>query len=133
MPITIITNSPEPIFRQIHHQIVAAVARGELKPGDRIQSVRALAQALAVNPATVVKAYDLLKEEGIIESPHRGKTVVATPRPISDALKDWDQQLGQVLALGLAEGMALESIRASVERHLSAFSTAHAESLGSAR
>lgn len=133
MPITIVTNSPEPIFRQIHHQIVAAIAKGDLKPGDRIQSVRALAQTLGVNPATVVKAYDLLKEEGIIESPHRGKTVVAAPRPADDAHNDWNQQLAQVLALGLAEGLTPEIIRASVERHLATFAATPAETAGGAR
>ncbi|MBL4702472.1 MAG: GntR family transcriptional regulator [Phycisphaeraceae bacterium] len=37
--------------------------RGFLKPGDQLPSVRKLAAELAMNPATIVKAYDLLQEE----------------------------------------------------------------------
>lgn len=56
----------EPIFEQIAFQVKGAVARGEMKPGDRLPSVRDLARTLAVNPNTVVKAYDVLTAEGVI-------------------------------------------------------------------
>ena len=58
--------APEPIFEQIAFQVKGAVARGELQPGDRLPSVRDLARAVAVNPNTVVKAYDVLTGEGVI-------------------------------------------------------------------
>lgn len=126
MELTILTSSPTPIFQQIHNQIVDAVARGHLKPGDALLSVRALAQALAINPATVLKAYNLLKEEGIIEIHPRGKTVVAAGGAVaSPPHQAWQDHLHQVLALGLAEGLSPQQIRSAVEDHLTTFTNTH--------
>ena len=51
------------------------VAAGQLKAGDEIPSVRELAQALAVHPMTVSKAYSLLETEGVLER-RRGLSMV---------------------------------------------------------
>lgn len=56
--------SSSPIYQQIRDQVVAAIARGELRPGDGLPSVRALASDLGVNLHTVHKAYALLRDEG---------------------------------------------------------------------
>lgn len=58
--------APEPLFRQICQGVKAAVARGRLKEGDRLPSVRELARELAINPNTVAKAYGELEHEGVI-------------------------------------------------------------------
>ena len=55
-----------PIYQQIRNQIVYGVAKGSLKAGDSLPTVRQLADDIGVNPMTVNKAYALLKEEGII-------------------------------------------------------------------
>jgi len=55
-----------PIYQQIRNQIVFAVAKGNLEPGDALPTVRQLANDIGVNPMTVNKAYALLKEEKII-------------------------------------------------------------------
>lgn len=55
-----------PIYQQIRNEIVFAVAKGTLKPGDELPTVRRLAQDIGVNPMTVNKAYALLKDEGVI-------------------------------------------------------------------
>ena len=60
-----------PIYQQIHNQIVTGVAKGNLKPGDPLPTVRQLAGDIGVNPMTVNKAYALLKEEGIITAERR--------------------------------------------------------------
>jgi len=65
-------SSGTPIYRQIADQIRQAVAGGLLRPGDRLPSVRDLALSLTINPNTVVKAYDELEREGLIEMA-RGK------------------------------------------------------------
>ncbi len=59
-------NSTVPIYQQIRNQIVSGVAKGSMKPGDSLPTVRQLANDLGVNPMTVNKAYGLLKEEEII-------------------------------------------------------------------
>lgn len=61
------TGSPEPIYRQLMEQLRRRVAGGQLVAGQEIPSVRELAQALAVNPMTVSKAYSLLEAEGLLE------------------------------------------------------------------
>jgi GntR family transcriptional regulator len=61
------TGSPEPIYRQVIEQVKRRVAAGQLKAGDEIPSVRELAQALAVHPMTISKAYSLLESDGVLE------------------------------------------------------------------
>ncbi|GAB3397736.1 GntR family transcriptional regulator [Massilia agilis] len=63
---SITTGSPEPIYRQLVDQVRRLVAGGQLAPGDAMPSVREVAQALAVNPMTVSKAYGLLEMEGLL-------------------------------------------------------------------
>jgi GntR family transcriptional regulator len=58
--------APEPLFRQVCAGVKAAVARGQLKQGERLPSVRELAHELAINPNTVAKAYGELEHEGVI-------------------------------------------------------------------
>lgn len=55
-----------PIYQQIRNQIMSGVAKGNLRPGDPLPTVRQLADDIGVNPMTVNKAYALLREEGII-------------------------------------------------------------------
>ncbi|MHB8838957.1 MAG: GntR family transcriptional regulator [Gemmatimonadaceae bacterium] len=58
--------SPTPIYAQIAARVRVAVGAGELKAGDGLPSVRALASRLRVNPATVVQAYRELEAEGLV-------------------------------------------------------------------
>ena len=59
--------SPTPLYAQIASRLRLAVAAGELRPGEVLPSVRALAARLRVNPATVVQAYRDLETEGFVE------------------------------------------------------------------
>lgn len=59
--------SPVPLYEQIALRVKAAVATGELGPGDPLPSVRLLAGRLRINPATVVQAYRSLEEQGFVE------------------------------------------------------------------
>ena len=63
---SVVPGSPEPIYRQLVAQVRRCVAGGQMKAGDELPSVRELAQALAVNPMTVSKAYGLLEAEGLV-------------------------------------------------------------------
>jgi len=66
MHIRIDTRSSEPIFEQIAFQVKRAVAGGTVPAGTKLPSVRELARELAVNPNTVVRAYDSLERDGVI-------------------------------------------------------------------
>jgi GntR family transcriptional regulator len=58
--------SAEPLFTQVVFAVKSAVARGTAKAGDRLPSVRDLARELAINPNTVVRAYELLERDGVL-------------------------------------------------------------------
>ncbi len=60
-----------PIYMQIRDQIVMGISSGELKEGDRLPTVRALALEIGVNTMTVSKAYQLLKQEGYVVTERR--------------------------------------------------------------
>ena len=66
-----------PIYKQIRDQVVLAVADGQLLPGERLPTTRALAEDAGVNVMTVSKAYQLLKQEGYIHTDRRSGAVVS--------------------------------------------------------
>ena len=70
-------NSERPIYQQIRDQIVVGIAQGVLSPGEKLPTVRALADEAGVNMMTVSKAYQLLKQEGYIITDRRSGTVVS--------------------------------------------------------
>ncbi|MDC8785672.1 GntR family transcriptional regulator [Roseateles koreensis] len=73
------TGSTEPIYRQLTEQLRRRVASGQLVAGQEIPSVRELAQALAVHPMTISKAYSLLESEGLLER-RRGLAMRIAPQ-----------------------------------------------------
>jgi len=75
--ITIELKPGELEYAQIVQQIRWAVANGQLKPGERLDAVRALAKQLSVNASTVARAYRLLEQQGVVETHQRRGTIVA--------------------------------------------------------
>ncbi len=73
-------SSGTPIYLQIVEQVKQAVAGGVLQHGQRLPATRDLALELAVNPNTVVKAYQTLEREGLIELPRGRGAFVAGGR-----------------------------------------------------
>ena len=69
--------SPLPIFEQLATQVRHAVIAGEVASGERLPSARDLAESLDVNQHTVLHAYQLLRDEGLLEL-RRGRGAVIT-------------------------------------------------------
>ena len=69
--------SAVPISRQIAEQIATLCASGSLRPGERLPSVRELARELAVNQNTILRVYERLVGEGLLEMRHGQGTFVA--------------------------------------------------------
>ncbi len=65
-------NDTEPIYRQLHDRVVAMILDDVLKEGDPLPSVRNVAAEYRVNPLTVLKGYQQLVDEGLVES-RRGR------------------------------------------------------------
>jgi GntR family transcriptional regulator len=61
-------NDSEPIYRQIRDRVVALILDGVLKEGDPLPSVRNVAAEYRVNPLTVLKGYQELVDERLVES-----------------------------------------------------------------
>jgi GntR family transcriptional regulator len=81
MFIRIETSSGLPITRQIMDQIRTHCATGVLSSGERLPSVRGLAQELAVNQNTILRVYERLTAEGLLERRHGDGTYVADRLP----------------------------------------------------
>ena len=58
----------QPIYRQLRHRVVAMILDGVLKEGDPLPSVRTVAAEYRVNPLTVLKAYQQLVGEELVET-----------------------------------------------------------------
>lgn len=69
--------SPTPPFEQLRAQLLDAVVSGELPPGERLPTVRRLAEDLGIAPGTVARAYRELEAAGIIETRGRNGTFVS--------------------------------------------------------
>ena len=78
--------SEVPIYVQLRNQIVTGIGKGELAVGERLPTVRQLAQDAGVNVMTVNKTYQLLKLEGFIEIDRRKGAIVCPIRETQDCL-----------------------------------------------
>jgi GntR family transcriptional regulator len=74
-------NDRQPIYRQLRERVVAMILDGVLQEGDPLPSVRTVAAEYRVNPLTVLKGYQELVDEGLVESKRgRGMFVNAGAR-----------------------------------------------------
>lgn len=110
-----------PVYRQILDQIKYYVASGILKPGDRLPSIRELAQTLAVNPTTVVRVYSDLEHERVLEMQHgRGAFVTARSFRMSSAQRERKiRELARRLVVEAAQmGVTASQVVSAVEDEL---------------
>ena len=68
-------NDNQPIYRQLRDRVVAMILDGVLKEGDPLPSVRTVAAEYRVNPLTVLKGYQQLVDEGLVETRARSRHV----------------------------------------------------------
>ena len=100
--------SAVPISRQIARQIAALCAAGGLNPGDRLPSVRELARDLGVNQNTILRVYERLCGDGLLEMRQGQGTFVAerakanaSPGQRARLIEELRQLARQGLSLGL--------------------------------
>ena len=65
-------NDSQPIYRQLRDRVVAMILDGVLKEGEPLPSVRTVAAEYRINPLTVLKGYQQLVDEGLVET-RRGR------------------------------------------------------------
>lgn len=102
--------SEVPIYQQLRDRVVEGIAAGALRPAEPLASVRQLAYDFGINAATVGKAYDMLRREGLVRTSRRSGSVVA--RGPEDAasdpdafLADWVPRLTTLVAEAVAQGI----------------------------
>jgi len=114
--------SNTPIYQQIRDQIILSLASNELKLGEELPSVRAMSEEIGVNMMTVSKAYQMLKDEGIVEGDRRKGTkivdIVATDNKKQETNKE---TLRLLLAESLIRGASSEEIHVQMDELLKEF------------
>ena len=106
-----------PIYVQIMNRVREAIAAGELKPGDKIASVRDLAADFEVNPNTMQRALTALKREGLLLSERtQGRYVTSDAKAIGELRKDIARQAAdsfrrEMAALGFNEEEMMDFFR----------------------
>ena len=102
-------NDREPIYRQLRDRVVAMILEGVLKEGDPLPSVRTVAADYRVNPLTVLKGYQQLVDENLVET-RRGRGMFVNAGAQRLLLKgerarflkeEWPRVLATIQRLGL--------------------------------
>ncbi len=123
MRIQLASASGVPIYRQIVDQITWQVAGGRLRAGERLPSVRELAHQLPVNQNTVLKAYELLEREGLIERRQGDGTFVAangSPLKLAERRRRLAQVLGQAAALAAHFDLSSDELHRLLDEQIAA-------------
>ena len=99
-----------PIYQQLRDRIVEAIAEGELRVDDSLPATRQLATDLGINMHTVNKAYDLLRQEGLIRLGRRTGAVViraaGSGPPAPGVAEHWEARVRTLLAEAVAKGLS---------------------------
>jgi GntR family transcriptional regulator len=106
-----------PITRQIADQIRAQCATGALPVGRKLPSIRGLARELAVNQNTILRVYERLSMEGLLELRHGDGTYVAA-RPPAGQLRslrkllqgDVERLVSRATSLGLGREELIDAL-----------------------
>jgi len=107
----------QPIYRQLRDRVVAMMLEGTLKEGEALPSVRQVATEYRLNPLTVLKAYQQLSDEGLVEK-RRGLGMFVSPGASSALMKDererflateWPRIQATIQRLGLSAEELLNS------------------------
>ncbi len=90
MLLTVDPAAPQPLFEQLVASIRNAILSGSVVSGERLPTARDLAQSLDINLHTVLRAYQVLRDEGFIEL-RRGRGAVVTERT-----RDYEQLMADI-------------------------------------
>jgi GntR family transcriptional regulator len=108
-----------PIYRQLRDRVVAMILDGILKEGDALPSVRSVASEFRLNPLTVLKGYQQLVDEHLVEK-RRGRGMFVSTGAGAALLKDerqrfledeWPKVHATILRLGLSTSELLNGVK----------------------
>jgi GntR family transcriptional regulator len=106
-----------PIYRQLRDRVVAMILEGVLKEGDALPSVRSVAAEFRLNPLTVLRGYQQLVDENLVEK-RRGRGMFVSSGARAALMKDerqrflteeWPKVRATIQRLGLSASDLLET------------------------
>ena len=124
MDILISNSCGRPIYQQIYDQIKTAILSGELREGDMLPSIRALAKDLRISVVTTKRAYEELEQGGYIYTA-AGKGCFVSQKSsgmvYEEHLKKIEEHMGEIARLagssGITEGQLIEMYRVLQEEN----------------
>ena len=124
MDILISNSCGRPIYQQIYDQVKNAILSGELREGDMLHSIRALAKDLRISVITTKRAYEELEQGGYIYTA-AGKGCFVSQKSsgmvYEEHLKKIEEHMGEIARLagssGITEGQLIEMYRVLQEEN----------------
>ena len=108
--------SDVPIYMQIRNQIVMGISSGDLKPGEQLPTVRALALEIGINTMTVSKTYQLLKQEGYIMTDRKNGARVRENITQSGVISEENKtQLRRIVSEARLSGVAKDTLKSLID------------------
>jgi GntR family transcriptional regulator len=132
IPFTVSLKPRSPISEQLAYAVKKAIVFGQLKPGDRMVSVRGLSQELRINPNTAQKAFTRLANEGLIEvRPGIGYTIAAFQKKTTDEQRDdiLEDEIERLVVEAKSLRLNKEYLIRAINRHWSRMSVTDPERL----
>ena len=113
MEIVVSNKASRPLYEQIATQIKTAIMSGELKAGEPIPSVRALAKSLHISILTVQKAYSTLQEDGFIETTAGKGCYVSAQNQgfyLEEQQKKIEERFSEAIEIARASGISFDKL-----------------------
>jgi GntR family transcriptional regulator len=114
LEILINNHASKPIYEQIRAQIKAMIMSGELKAGDALPSIRSMARSVHISVLTVQKAYDLLQEDGFIETTAGKGCFVSVQNQdfyLEEQQKKIEEHFTEAIEIARMSGIKLDSLQ----------------------
>jgi GntR family transcriptional regulator len=113
LEIVVSNKTSRPLYEQITSQIKMQIMSGELKAGEALPSIRSLAKSLQISVLTVQKAYDVLQEQGFIETTAGKGCFVSAQNPdfyLEEQQKKIEEHLAEAIEIARTSGITLDKL-----------------------
>jgi GntR family transcriptional regulator len=114
MLITVDPESPQPLADQVAASVRAALSSGAVQVGDRLPSARTVAAALDINLHTVLRGYQQLRDEGLVELRRGRGAVILADGGFSDLHEAARAYAHAVRHVGAGEDEAIRALRTAL-------------------
>ncbi|MCY8025618.1 GntR family transcriptional regulator [Bacillus sonorensis] len=113
-------SASKPIYKQIAEQLFKKMVREEIKPGEKLPSVRELAVQTQVNPNTIQRTYNEMERMGVVETRRGQGTFVVENTEVIDELKREmrAEVIGQFVQSMEELGLSKQDMLSELDRYL---------------